>query len=168
MEALATLGGTILATRPLTAKAMSETTVTKAARPLWPWLRTAMVPTMPALVGGIHGAWRSLRLRASLRVLTAILAFHRRAAEAFWSSALAVTTMALMRRVHRAALPIAPAGSARPAHALESRSIAILRTLWTLLVAVLSGWRWCLWDCRWVQRGCRRKRRWGWGFSILG
>ena len=174
MEALATLGSAILPTRlrPMTAKAMPVATATIAVSSLLPLLRTAMVPTMPTLVGGIHGAGRTLRLRTSLRMRIPILAFHRRAAEAFWTPALTVTTTALMRRVHRATLSIARAGSVRavlrPAHAFRARTVFTVWKFRALLALALGHWRWgrCNWRCRlgssrWGQRGCRRNRRRG-------
>lgn len=174
MEALATLGSAILPTRlrPMTAKAMPVATATIAVSSLLPLLRTSTVPTMPTLVGGIHGAGRTLRLRASLRVLPAVLSFHRRAAEAFGTPALTVTTMALMRRIHRATLSFARAGSLRavlrPAHAFGARTVFTAWKFRALLAGALSGWRCGLGSSRWGQRGCRRNRRRGCGFGILG
>ena len=113
-----------------------------------------------------------MRLGASLRMLTPVLAFHRRAAKAFWTSALAATMMALMWRVPRTTLSFALADSVRAvlriARAFGARGIAILRTVWTLLAGALGRWRWGLGSSRWWQRGCRRKRRRDWGFGILG
>ena len=101
-----------------------------------------MVPTMPTLMGGIHRAGGALRLRASLRVLTPILAFHRRTAKAFWPPTLAVTTMALMRRVHRATLAVARAGSVRVAlriaQALGARTAFTAWAFHALLARALS------------------------------